>query len=105
MDIRTISNRVEHCQFKLGLFILGLGAKHLNFDNKVRAYGNEAVLPFYILHQTKILLVGWYVIPLEISIPLKYLIISTSSFVMIMSLYELLVKRINTVRFLFGMRL
>ena len=87
------------------VFILGLGAKHLNFNNKVRAYGNEAVLPFYIFHQTIILLVGWYVIPLKISIPLKYLIISTSSFVMIMSLYELLVKRINTVRFLFGMRL
>ena len=87
------------------VFVLGLGTKHLNFNNKVLAYANEAVLPFYILHQTIILLVGWYVIPLKISIPVKYLIISTSSFVMIMSLYELLVKRINTVRFLFGMRL
>ncbi len=87
------------------VFVLGLGAKHLNFNNKLRAYGNEAVLPFYIFHQTIILLVGCYIIPLNMPIPLKYLIISTSSFVLIMSLYELLVKRINTVRFLFGMRL
>jgi hypothetical protein len=30
--------------------------------NKALAYGGEMVLPFYILHQTIILLVGWYVI-------------------------------------------
>ncbi len=87
------------------MFILSLAAKYLNFNNKVLAYANEAVLPFYILHQTIILLVGWYVIPTDMSIPLKYLIISTSSFVMIMALYELLIKRINAVRLMFGMRL
>jgi hypothetical protein len=85
-------------------FILSLGVKHLDFNNRVLAYGNEAVLPFYKLHQTVILLVGWYIIPLSMFIPLKYLTISTSSFVMIMSLYALLVKWINTIRFLFGMR-
>ena len=87
------------------VFVLSLGAKYLNFNNKILAYTNEAVLPFYILHQTIILLMGWYVIPTEMSIPLKYLIISASSFVLIMALYELLIKRISAVRFLFGMRL
>jgi hypothetical protein len=87
------------------VFVFSLGAKYLNFNNKVLAYANEAVLPFYILHQTMILLVGWYVIPIEMSIPLKYMIISTSSFVLIMALYELLIKRINALRLMFGMRL
>jgi glucan biosynthesis protein C len=86
------------------VFVFGLGAKHLNFNNRALAYANEAVLPFYILHQTMILLVGWYVIPTEMSIPLKYMIISTSSFVLIMALYELLIKRIRAVRLVFGMR-
>jgi hypothetical protein len=27
------------------VFILSLGARYLNFNNKVLAYGNEAVLP------------------------------------------------------------
>jgi hypothetical protein len=62
------------------------------------------VLPFYILHQTIILLVGWYVIPLNLSILLKYLIISPISFLLILALYELLIKRVNAIRFLFGMR-
>jgi len=38
-------------------------------------------------------------------IPLKYLIISTSSFAAIMAIYDLLVRRFNVLRFLFGMRL
>jgi hypothetical protein len=40
------------------VFVLSLGAKYLNTKNKFLAYGNEAVLPFYIFHQTVILCVG-----------------------------------------------
>jgi len=86
-------------------FILGLGAKYLNFNNKVLAYSNQAVLPFYILHQTIILLVGWYIIPLNWPAILKYTIICVCSFTLIMALYDLLIRRINVLRFLFGMRL
>jgi glucan biosynthesis protein C len=82
-----------------------MAARYLNFNNKLLAYGNEALLPFYILHQTVILAVGWFIIPLDLSILLKLLIISTTSFVIIMALYELLIKRFNVLRFLFGMRL
>ena len=87
------------------IFILSMGARYLSFSNKVLSYANEAVLPFYILHQTVILLVGWFIIPLDLSILVKYLIIATGSFVIIMALFELLIKRFNVLRFLFGMRL
>ncbi|MFC2053396.1 acyltransferase family protein [Chloroflexota bacterium] len=86
------------------VFMLSLGAKYLNFNNKVLAYANEAVLPFYLLHQTVILCVGWFVIPLSIGILPKYLIIVVVSFALIMVLYELLIRRFNIVRFFFGMR-
>jgi hypothetical protein len=85
-------------------FILSLGAKYLNFNHKILAYANEAVMPFYLLHQTLILIVGWYIIPLDIPALLKYLLISTSSFVLIITVYEIFIKRINPIRFLFGMR-
>ncbi len=87
------------------VFILSLGVKYLNFNNKVVTYGNDAVLPFYILHQTIILVVGWFVITWDIGILPKYLIIIVVSFPLIMALYELLIRRINIVRFFFGMRL
>ena len=86
------------------VFMLSLGAKYLNFNNKVLAYANEAVLPFYLLHQTVILCVGWFVIPWNVGILPKYLIIVVVSFALIMALYELLIRRHNIVRFFFGMR-
>jgi hypothetical protein len=86
------------------VFVLSLGATYLNFNNKVLVYGSEAVLPFYIFHQTIILCVGWFVIPWNIGILPKYLIIAVASFALIMVLYELLVRRFNVMRFFFGMR-
>jgi glucan biosynthesis protein C len=86
-------------------YILGMGFKHFNKNSKALAYGSQAVLPFYILHQTIILFVGWYIIPLDMFFLLKYLIISTVSFILIMLIYEVCIKRINMIRFLFGMRI
>jgi glucan biosynthesis protein C len=87
------------------VFILGLGMRYLNFDNRALSYCNEAVLPFYLFHQTIILMVGYYVIRWPIASPLKFAIIAVLSFAAIMALYELLVRRFNVMRFLFGMRL
>jgi hypothetical protein len=86
------------------VFVLSLGAKYLNFNHKVLAYSNEAVLPFYIFHQTIILGVGWFVIKFSIGILPKFLIIAGISFLLIMALCELLVRRFDPVRFCFGMR-
>ena len=58
-----------------------------------------------ILHQTIIVLIGFFVVQWNLDIALKYLIISTTSFAAIMAIYELLVRRINIVRFLFDLRL
>jgi peptidoglycan/LPS O-acetylase OafA/YrhL len=86
------------------VFVLNIGARHLNTNHKFLAYGNEAVLPFYLFHQTIILCVGWYVIRWDMGILFKLLIIAVVSFPLIMILYELFVRRFNIVRFFFGMR-
>jgi len=62
------------------------------------------VLPFYILHQTVIIIVGSYVVRWELNPALKYLVIILVSFTSVMALYDLLIRRINVLRFLFGMR-
>ncbi len=86
------------------LAALGLGRKHLSFSTPFLAYANEAVLPFYIMHQTVLLSVGYFVVPLAIPDLLKWVIILSVSFAIIMVLYELLVRRFNVLRFLFGMK-
>ena len=51
-----------------------------------------------------ILSIGFYVIRLHTHLWLEYLIIAISSFAVIMALYELLIRRINVLRILFGMK-
>ena len=85
--------------------ILGYGNRFLNVNNRFLGYASEAVLPFYILHQTIIIIVGFYVVQWSLSSAPKYLIVVVISFVVIMAIYEILVRRIIVLRFLFGMRL
>jgi hypothetical protein len=87
------------------LAILGFGRKHLSFNTPALKYANEAVLPFYILHQTVLLCVGYFVVQRAIPDLLKWGIILVASFAIIMALYEFLVRRFNPLRFLFGMKL
>jgi hypothetical protein len=84
--------------------ILGLGAKLLNRNHERLAEANEAVLPFYLFHQTVILCIGWFVIRWGLGILPKYGIVVVVSFPLILALYALLVRPFNSVRFLFGMR-
>ncbi len=84
--------------------ICGFASRHLRFSNSFLKYANEAVLPFYILHQTVILTIGYYVVRLQISLWLEYLVIAVSSLVVIMALYELLIRRVNVLRVVFGMK-
>ncbi len=86
------------------LAILGFGRKHLNFSTPFLSYANEAVLPFYILHQTVIMGVGYLIVRWAIPDLLKWLIVVPVSFVLIMVLYEFLVRRLNMLRILFGMK-
>ena len=84
--------------------ILGFGSKYLNFNNGLLKYSNEAVLPFYILHQTIIVIIGFYIASWDVGVIMKYLILSTVSFALIIALYDLVIKRVKVLRFLFGMK-
>ncbi len=86
------------------LAAFGFGRKHLEFSTPFLKYANEAVLPFYILHQTVLLCVGYFVLQWAIPDLLKWAIILVVSFALIMALYEFLVRRFNVMRFLFGMK-
>jgi len=88
----------------LMLCIINLARQFLNFRNRFLSYASEAVLPFYILHQTVIVTIGFYIVQGDWAPSLKYLIIAIISLGLIMLIYELLIKRIKVLRFLFGMR-
>ena len=67
-------------------------------------YASEASLPFYMLHQTVIVSIGFFIGDWNLSILVKYPLLILVAFTMIMALYELLIRRINGLRILFGMK-
>jgi glucan biosynthesis protein C len=86
------------------LAILGIGSRHLAFRNRLLKYANTAVLPFYILHQSVIVIWGYFFMDWKIIIFLKFLALGTISFITILLIYEFCVKRFAFLRFLFGMK-
>ena len=86
------------------LAILGFGMRYLAVDHPVLRYANEGVLPFFILHQTVLLFVGYFVMRWEIQDVLKWAIVFISSFIIIILLYVFLVRKFELFRFLFGMK-
>lgn len=86
------------------LTFLGFGMKHLNRNPAFLGYASEAVLPFYIEHQTVLICIGFFVVLWPIVDPLKWGIIAVSSFAVCIGFYEFLVRRNNVMRVLFGMK-
>jgi len=84
--------------------ILGFGMRFLSFDRPLLRYANEGVLPFFILHQTVLLGIGYFIMTWEIHDFLKWAIVFTSSFIVIIALYTLLIRKLDLFRFLFGMK-
>lgn len=72
--------------------------------DRVVRYSNQAQLPFYVLHQTVIVIIGFFVVPWQINLYIKFLIISLSSLVGTLIIYDICIKRTRVTRFLFGMK-
>jgi glucan biosynthesis protein C len=68
------------------------------------AYAGEAFLAVYILHQTVVFVIGYYVVQWQTTALLKYAVISLASLVVTLLLYEFAVRRMRVTRWLFGMR-
>jgi len=86
------------------LAFLGFARQRLSFPSSFLVYSNQAVLPFYILHQPVLVGVGFFIVKWQIPDMLKYIVIVIPSFMLIIGLYEFLVRRFNLMRFLFGIK-
>jgi peptidoglycan/LPS O-acetylase OafA/YrhL len=86
------------------LTLLGYGQVYLNKPSLWLKRMNEAIYPFYILHQTVIVIFGYYIIQLNVNIPVKMILLFISSFFVIVLLYRLLIYPFKITRVLFGMK-
>ncbi len=84
--------------------ILYLGRRFLNFYHTSLNYINEATYPIYILHQTVIVTLGFYIVQWKMGMIEKFFIIFTTSSAITLLTYHFLIRQTNLTRFLFGMR-
>jgi glucan biosynthesis protein C len=86
------------------LALLAYGKRFLNFTNRFLKYFAEGAYPIYILHQTVLVAIAFFVVQWSIGAGAKYAIIVVSSFAGTILAYDILVRRTNITRFLFGMK-
>lgn len=84
--------------------VLGYGQVWFNKKSKLLQKCNEAIYPFYILHQTIIILLGYYIIKFDINIISKIMLLIFTSFPLIILIYKFLIYPFKVPRILFGMK-
>ncbi|MBW4699527.1 MAG: acyltransferase family protein [Aphanocapsa lilacina HA4352-LM1] len=84
--------------------ILGFARRYLTFSNPLLRYGGEAAYPFYLLHQTAIIVIGFWVVRWSSGAFEQFLLIGLGSLAVCLLIYELLIRRLSLTRYLFGLK-
>ena len=85
--------------------LIGYGQHYLNKPNSILPYTNEGLYPFYILHQTVIIWIGFYICKLDWSIAAKYWSISLLTLIFCITFYFVIIRPFNVMRLFFGVKL
>ncbi|MEO1216563.1 MAG: acyltransferase family protein [Bacteroidota bacterium] len=86
------------------LAIFGYGAKYLNKKSPLLTYANQAVYPFYILHQTITVILAYQLMGLDWGLGPKFLLLSLGTFGFSFLIYEYIIRRIPFLGPLFGLK-
>lgn len=89
------------------LWVMGLtgyGKKYLNRSNAISGYASPLVYPFYIVHQTVIVVLAYYVVQANDSVMMKYLFLSLVSLFLSLAFCHFAIKPFKITRFLFGVK-
>ena len=86
------------------LMIIGYSGKYLNKRSPILSYLNEAILPWYILHQSIIIIVAMILASYSLGQVVEPLLVIILTFTLCAVCYDL-IRRTNLTRFMFGMKL
>lgn len=85
--------------------LFGLALRYLDRPHPWLSYANEAVYPYYILHQTLLLVAAYWVIQQPWHAWFKFGLLNLTTVIGCALLYDGLIRRFAVTRFLFGMKL
>ncbi len=84
--------------------LIGFAKRYLNFTNASLKYCSSIVYPFYILHQTVTIMIGYYIIAWGMGGIMEYFTIALGTILISLILIEGLIKQTNLTRILFGLK-
>jgi peptidoglycan/LPS O-acetylase OafA/YrhL len=85
------------------LAILGYGKRHLNKKSEILTYFNKASFSVYILHQTILVMVGYFILKDINHGIVPYILILGISFILTIIIYEI-IARIKILKIMFGIK-
>jgi peptidoglycan/LPS O-acetylase OafA/YrhL len=107
-DERTIGDFFDRTAIFVSWFtvitIIAYGQHYLNKPHPWLSKISEGLYPFYILHQSVIIAIGYYVCQWNWCIAAKYWTICFLTLISCVVVYVLLIRPFNATRFLFGMK-
>jgi glucans biosynthesis protein C len=85
--------------------VFAFGFKYLNRPSKALSYLSQAAYPVYILHMIFLFLGSALIFPTSIDVHLKFVLILLFTGIGCFAFYEVLIRRINVIRPLFGVKM
>ncbi len=85
------------------LGLLGVADTYLSRPIRALSYLNRASYPVYLVHQTLLLVVAYYVVMTDLPPALKFIVIAAGSLVVSVGCFEIC-RRFRVTRFLFGIK-
>ncbi|MBL4887721.1 MAG: acyltransferase family protein [Flavobacteriaceae bacterium] len=86
------------------LVLFAFSAKFLNNESRIIKYRNQAVYPFYVLHQTITIILGYWLMNHPMHYMWKFTIMVMGTFGITWFIYEFFIRRIIILRPLFGLK-
>jgi len=80
------------------------GMMYLDFNNNWLVYGRQVIMPFFLIHHPIIIVISFYVVQWDTSMVIKILCVVGGSFLVTLGVFELLIKRINILGNLLGVK-
>ena len=87
------------------LTLLGLSQKFLKQPSKALTYMTEAIFPWYILHQTLIVIAGYWLTRQGLSVSFEFILLVAVTLSGCFLLHEFIIRRLKLLRPLFGLKL
>ena len=84
--------------------VFGFAYKYLNKPSKSLSYLSQGAYPIYIVHMIFLYLSSFLILPIDIPVSLKFVLIITFTGIGCFAVYDLLIRRVKFLRPLFGLK-